>query len=343
MSRAADPLDALSAEERAAAPAREQPEWTDPMLATLTDERFDDPGWIYERKLDGVRLLTFVEDGHVRLTTRNRKRRNATYPDVVEAFEAMEPPDGIYDGEVVAFEGNVSSFQRLQERSGVEEEAEARERAKKVAVYLYLFDVLHLAGHDLTALPLDARKRVLEAALDYEGGRIRYLEHRRENGVTYWKQACEKGWEGVIAKDASSPYVHARSKSWLKFKCVNEQELVVGGFTEPGGERVGFGAMLLGYYDGGDLVYAGKVGTGWNDATLRELRNRMDALERKTSPFDRGDPDTDGVHWITPDLVAEIGFTEWTDDGRLRHPRYLGMRADKDARDVVRERPQSSS
>lgn len=338
MTTATDLLDVLTDEERDQVDETDRPEWTSPMLATLTDERFDDPDWIYERKLDGIRALAFVEDGDVRLMTRNRKNRNATYPDLVDALEGLQPRDGIYDGEIVAFDGDVTSFSRLQERSQVQDETEARRRAKRVAVYLYLFDVLHIAGRDVTGLPLRARKKLLKRAIDY-GDRIRFLSHRNETGVAFWEEACGKGWEGVIAKDGTSAYVHGRSKKWLKFKCVNEQELVVGGFTEPEGERVGFGAMLLGYYEDGDFVYAGKVGTGWDDETLRELRGRMDRLERKTSPFDRGEPDAKDVHWITPKLVAEIGFTEWTDDGRLRHPRYLGLRGDKDPEDVVRERP----
>ena len=335
-----DVFDSLDPELREKVAERKQPEWTAPMLATLTDERFDDPDWIYERKLDGVRLLVFRKDGAVRLMTRNEKERNATYPEIVDALEG-HGPDLVADGEVVAFEGEVTSFSRLQDRMQVEDEDEARERAEETPVILYLFDLLHLEGHDVTGLPLRARKGLLREAVAWEDP-IRFTSHRNEEGVAYWKEACDKGWEGVIAKDATSTYVHSRSKKWLKFKCVNRQELVVGGFTEPEGERVGFGALLLGYYRDGDLVYAGKVGTGWDDQTLEDLRSRMDGLERKTTPFDEADGGSlpsQGVHWITPKLVAEVGFTEWTDDGRLRHPRFLGLRDDKDPEDVVRERP----
>lgn len=344
------PLDRLADGARAKVEARSQPEWTEPMLATLTDRRFSDPGWIYERKLDGVRLLIFRKDGVVRLMTRNRKNRSATYPELVEALEGRGP-DLVADGEVVTFDGDVTSFSRLQGRIQVNDEDEARRRATEIPVVLYLFDLLHIDGHDLTAVPLRERKKVLQAALDWADP-LRFTPHRNEEGEAYWEEACRKGWEGVIAKEAASPYVHSRSKKWLKFKCGHRQELVIGGFTEPKGERVGFGALLLGYYAGDDLVYAGKVGTGWDDATLRELRNRMDRLERKTPPFaDPGDADEDdplsanrklpskGVHWITPKMVAEVGFTEWTDAGFLRHPRYQGLREDKEAGEVVRERP----
>jgi bifunctional non-homologous end joining protein LigD len=319
------------------------------MLATLTDARFSDPEWIYERKLDGVRLLVFRDGGELRLMTRNRKERGATYPELRDALQGGPDLDFVADGEVVAFDGAVTSFARLQSRIQVEDEEEARRRSRDVPVLLYLFDLLHLDGHDLTAVPLRDRKKVLKATLDWQDP-IRFTPHRNRDGVAYWRTACEKGWEGVIAKDATAPYVHGRSRTWLKFKCVHRQELVVGGFTEPQGERVGFGALLLGYHRDGDLIYAGKVGTGWDDDALRTLRRRMDGLERKTPPYagagsseesppENADLPRNGVHWLTPRLVVEVGFTEWTDDGRLRHPRYLGIREDKDASDVVRERP----
>ena len=336
------PLDVLDEGEREQVEETGQPEWVEPMLATLTDDRFSDPEWIFERKLDGVRLLVFREDGAVRLVTRNRKERGVTYPEVVDALEGRGP-DMIADGEVVAFDGDVTSFSKLQQRMQVSDEDEARARASSAPVKLYLFDLLHVDGYDVTALPLRRRKAILRNAVTWEDP-VRFTRHRNEEGEAYWREACEKGWEGVIAKDARSPYVHSRSRKWLKFKCGNEQELVVGGFTEPQGERVGFGALLLGYHEDGGLRYAGKVGTGWDDDTLQSLRRRMDGLERETSPFDAGDPPEgdEGVHWITPKLVAQVGFTEWTDDGRLRHPRFLGLRQDKEPGEVVRERPASS-
>lgn len=330
------PREVLGDEARGALEGAGFPDWVEPMLATLTDNPFSDPGWIYERKLDGVRVLAFKAGSEVRLLSRSRKDQNVRYPELVEALEGL---DGsfVVDGEVVAFEGDVTSFSRLQSRSQIQDPEEAR--ASGIDVYYYLFDILHLDGYDVTAVELRDRKRLLREALKYEDP-IRFTPHRNEEGEAFLAEACEAGWEGLIAKDASSTYVHSRSRKWLKLKCVQRQELVVGGFTEPEGERIGFGALLVGYYEDEALIYAGKVGTGYDDDTLRRLRDRMDALERKTPPFADADEIPDGgVHWVTPELVGEVGFTEWTEGGKLRHPRFLGLRDDKAPEDVVRERP----
>jgi DNA ligase D-like protein (predicted ligase) len=211
------------------------------------------------------------------------------------------------------------------------------EQAKEtgIPVYYYVFDILYLEGCDTTALALRTRKALLKRAFSFPDP-IRFLTHRNAEGEAYLKGACKKGWEGVIAKDAHSKYVHGRSTRWLKFKCVNQQEFVIGGFTDPHGERTGFGALLVGYYENDSLVYAGKVGTGYDEETLKRLRERFSSLVRKTSPFDT-DVNEKEVHWVSPKLVAEIGFTEWTSDHRLRHPRFLGLRRDKDPTEVVRE------
>ncbi len=331
-----DPTEILGEDARDALEEAGFPDWVDPMLATLTDRPFSDPGWIYERKLDGVRVLAFKDGEDVQLYSRNRKDQNVRYPELVEALEAL---DGsfVVDGEVVAFEGSVTSFSKLQDRSQIQSAEEAR--ASDVDVFYYLFDIMHLNGRDVTAVALRHRKHLLREALDHADP-IRFTTHRNEEGETYLEEACRDGWEGLIAKDASSPYLHSRSRKWLKLKCVHQQELVIGGFTEPEGERIGFGALLVGYYDGGDLVYAGKVGTGYNHETLRRLRDRMDSLERETRPFDEpAEIREKDVHWITPELVGEFGFTEWTDHGKLRHPRFLGLREDKAPEDVVREEP----
>lgn len=330
------PLDILSEEARGRLREREQPEWTSPMLATLTDDHFSDPEWIFERKLDGVRLLAFRRADRVRLVTRNRKDRNPAYPEIVEALEGLDRDDFIADGEVVAFEGTLTSFSRLQGRMKITDPQEAR--ATGIAVYYYLFDLLHLDGHDVTGLALRDRKRLLEAALEFEDP-LRRLPHRNEEGEAYLEEACGKWWEGIIAKRAQSEYVHGRSRDWLKFKCVNRQEFVIGGWTDPQGERVGLGAILIGYHEDEELVYAGKVGTGFDDETLEELAGRLESLERKTPPFPGDGLPRKGVHWATPKLVAEVGFTEWTGDGKLRHPRFVGLRHDKDPDDVVREGP----
>jgi bifunctional non-homologous end joining protein LigD len=305
------------------------------MLATLTKERFSDPDWIYERKLDGVRCLAFYRDEKIRLMSRNKNEMNETWPDLVEELEANQRGSFIADGEIVAFEGNRTSFARLQQRIGVEDASKARHT--DVRAYLYLFDLLHLDSYDTTKIPLRERKRLLKKAISFTE-HVRYTPHRNEDGEAYLKEACRKGWEGLIAKDARAPYEHKRSKNWLKFKCVHQQELVIGGFTDPHGSRIGFGALLVGYYEDEALKYAGKVGTGYDDELLRDLRKRLDELERDSSPFDE-EVSGKEVHWVKPKLVAELGFTEWTRKGRLRHPRFLGLRKDKNPRDVHREGP----
>jgi bifunctional non-homologous end joining protein LigD len=332
-----DLFDALSDEARARLRARAQPDWTEPMLATLTDEPFSDPDWIYERKLDGVRCLVFRKGARVRLVSRNRNGMNGTWPELVRELEREPCEDFVADGEIVAFEGRRTSFSRLQGRIGLHEASDARHSG--ITVYLYLFDVMHLAGHDTCALPLRARKGLLKRGLSFRG-HVRYTPHRNERGEAYLEEACAKGWEGLIAKDATAPYVHERSRKWLKFKCQHGQELVIGGYTDPQGSRKGFGALLVGYYDGGELRYAGKVGTGYDDETLEKLAARLGRLERKTSPF-AGEVREKGAHFVRPALVGEFGFTEWTDDGKLRHPRFLGLRTDKEPEDVHRERPEA--
>jgi bifunctional non-homologous end joining protein LigD len=324
-----NPFVALSERERGLLRPAAPPDWIEPMAATLTDRRFDDPNWVFERKLDGVRCLAFkgADDG-VRLLSRNRLSQNARFPEVVAALERQPAEDLVVDGEVVAFEGSRTSFSRL-----------ARRAREPVAVYLYLFDLLHLDGHDTRRLPLRPRKALLRRAVAF-GGPLRFTPHRNTRGRALFGDACRKGWEGLIAKRADSPYVGKRSRDWLKLKCGNEQELVIGGYTEPHGSREELGALLLGYYDRGRLRYAGKVGTGFDRATLRDLARRLAPLRRPDSPFADEAPARSTI-WVQPRLVAQIGFSEWTRDGRLRHPRFLGLREDKDPRDVVREKPRS--
>lgn len=311
-----------------------QPEWMEPMLATLTHEHFSDPDWIYERKLDGERCLVFRDGEEIRLLSRNRQKINTQYPELVEALARMAEEPFIVDGEIVAFEDGTTSFQRLQGRINLSSEEEARQ--SDVDVYLYLFDILYWRRYDLTQVPLRQRKQLLKHAFAFSDP-IRFMTHRTGEGEKFFHEACKKGWEGVIAKKGDGAYVHSRSRNWLKFKCVRQQEFVIGGFTEPHGERIGFGALLLGYYEGDQLRYAGKVGTGFTDETLRTLHERLSALERKTPPFDDEGLPLDEVHWVAPQLVAEIGFGEWTEENRLRQPRYLGLRRDKAAEEVVKE------
>jgi bifunctional non-homologous end joining protein LigD len=329
-------LDAVPEEQRRLLRRRRHPRWVPPMLATLTEDHFSDPSWIYERKLDGVRVLAFRNGRSVRLLSRNQLEDSVAYPEIAEALSEQDAADVVVDGEVVAFEGRQTSFARLQGRLGLRDPRRAR--GTRIAIKYYIFDVMHLEGHDLTRLPLRTRKAVLRRTFEYRDP-LRFLVHRVEHGVRYLDEACGKGWEGLIAKRAAAPYIGGRSRDWLKFKCVADQELVIGGFTDPKGSRAGFGALLVGYYEDGALVYAGKVGTGFNGRLLADLRARLDRLERPEPAFNRGVLPRSGVHWVEPALVAQIGFTEWTGDGRLRHPRFMGLRRDKDPRDVVRERP----
>ena len=298
------------------------------MKAVLSDEPFSDPGWIFERKLDGVRCIAHRNRSGVRLLSRTDRDMSAQFPELVAALEAEPSADFVLDGEIVAFDRRgVTSFSRLQRRG--------RER---VAVYLYVFDLLRHEGEDLRELPVRERKARLRRALRFEGG-LHFTPHRNEHGEELFAEACRKGLEGIIAKRADSPYRATRSRDWLKLKCHAEQELVIGGFTAPQGSRTDFGALLVGYHEDGRLEYAGKVGTGFDGATLAELGGLLRKLERGSSPFAEVHPVPRGTHWVKPELVAQIGFTEWTRDGRLRHPRYLGLRDDKPATDVVRERP----
>jgi len=329
-------LDRLPDAARDQAREADLPEWTAPMLATLVHDAFSDPDWIYERKLDGERCLAFKEDGVVRLRSRNRQALDGAYPEVVEALADQSADGFVIDGEVVAFAGRTTSFARLQERMQKTDPDAAR--ATGVAVYYYVFDVLHCAGHDVTRVPLRERKGLLRDLLDF-GDPLRFTAHRNEDGEAYLEDACRRGWEGLVAKDAGSRYVHSRSRKWQKFRCSRRQELVIGGFTEPQGERTGLGALLLGFYRDGELRYAGKVGTGFDRETLQRLRDRLDRRERQTPPFAGGKLPHQGVHWVRPDLVAEVAFTEWTREERLRHPRYLGLRRDKTARKVRKEEP----
>jgi bifunctional non-homologous end joining protein LigD len=316
-----DPLAGLPEQARQRVVAIEQPSWTDPMLATLTDRRFSDPGWVFEPKFDGERCLAFRKGPQVRLLSRNRKRLNDHYPELAEALAAQEANDFVVDGEVVAFQGGRSSFARLQRRMQLGDPEAARRSG--VAVHLYLFDVLHMHGHDVTRLGLRQRKAVPRRLLAFRDP-LRLTPHRNADGEAFWRQACRKGWEGVIAKRADAPYRHDRSGDWLKFECVNQQEFVIGGYTDPKGSRHGFGALLLGYWQGDDLVYAGKVGTGFDHELLERLRRRLASLERARPPFSLGRLPSAEVHWVRPELVAQIGFSEWTGDGQLRGPHLPG-------------------
>jgi bifunctional non-homologous end joining protein LigD len=293
------------------------PAWIEPMAATLTQERFAGPAWIFERKLDGIRLLAFKHGPDVRLLSRNRLPLNASYPSIVGAIANLPVHDVILDGEATGGWGPSSS-----------------DTATRRTVAYHVFDIPWLEGRDVTSLALDARRELLRSLpLQSPLERVVSLDEPEP-----WARACREGWEGVIAKRRDSPYEHRRSPHWLKMKCEASQELVVGGFTDPQGGRVGLGALLVGYFEHDDFVFAGKVGTGFDTKLLLDLRAQLDAVEIATAPFTKavGLPRV-RAHWVRPQIVVQVAFIEWTVHGKLRHSRLLGVRAGKPAREVVRE------
>jgi bifunctional non-homologous end joining protein LigD len=289
------------------------PEWLEPMAATLTQDRFTGADWLFERKFDGIRLLAYKRGKNVRLYSRNRLVQDL--PAVAAAIATLPVDEVILDGEV-DWDGR-SAY--------------------------HVFDILWLDGRLVTSLPLEERRALLKQIPFAAPMRRVELLH----GDEPWERARKERWEGVIAKRRGSPYEHRRSTHWLKMKCEASQELVVGGFTDPQGARVGLGALLVGYYEGPpspgsgearDFVYAGKLGTGFDTKLLLDLRRRLDAIEIPSSPFTKakGLPRL-RAHWARPEIVVQVAFVEWTVHGKLRHPRLIGVRFDKTASEVVRE------
>jgi bifunctional non-homologous end joining protein LigD len=287
-------------------PATNMPDWLEPMAATLTGDRFSGRDWLFERKFDGIRLLAYKAGAAVRLYSRNRLPQHL--PALSKAIADLPVAEIILDGEVT-WDGS----------------------------RYHVFDILWLNGRAVTGLPVEDRRALLQT-LPLDGPMERVELVALVGDEEPWERARREGWEGVIAKRRGSPYEHRRSKHWLKMKCEASQELVVGGFTDPQGARVGLGALLVGYYDGRDFVFAGKIGTGFDTTLLLDLRQRFDAIELPASPFTTGTgvPRL-RVHWVRPQVVVQVAFTEWTVHGKLRHPRLLGVRLDKDARHVTRE------
>jgi bifunctional non-homologous end joining protein LigD len=281
------------------------PEWVVPMAATLTQERFTGPEWIFERKLDGIRMLAFKNAADVKLYSRNRLPQH--YPAVAEAIAQLPARNLILDGEA------------------------AWDASSRIAYHV--FDILWLEDRSVMSLPLDERRELLRNFRFHAP-----LAHVPEvKGNKPWEHACREGWEGVIAKRRTSAYEQRRSPHWLKMKCEASQELVVGGFTEPQGSRVGLGALLVGYFEGDDFVFAGKIGTGFDTKMLLDLRGRLDKLEIANSPFTKAKGLPRRAHWVSPRIVVQVAFIEWTVHGKLRHPRLLHIRYDKSPREVVRE------
>jgi ATP-dependent DNA ligase len=284
--------------------AAKMPDWLEPMAATLTQDRFIGPDWLFERKFDGIRLLAYKRGTDVQLYSRNRLPQDL--PVLARTIANLPVHEVILDGEVTW--GGRSAY--------------------------HVFDILWLNGQAVTALPLEDRRALLqELPFEPPMRRVELVDDQAP-----WERARREGWEGVIAKRRGSPYEHRRSKHWLKMKCETSQAFVVGGFTDPQGARVGLGALLVGYYEEDALVFAGKLGTGFDTRLLLGLRRRLDAIELPESPFTiaTGLPRL-RTHWVRPEIVVQVAFIEWTVHGKLRHPRLIGLRLDKDARDVIRE------
>ena len=311
------------------------------MLCTLVEQPFDDPAWIFEPKLDGLRVLCRFDGRRVKLISRNDKEQNVSFPEIVAALERAVKKRAEVDGEIVCLdEHGLSSFRLLQQRFHITNAAEVQRRRRQYPAYLYLFDILSFDGRQLTGLPLVERKEILKRAVRWSD-KIRLTEGTIGKGTKLFNSMCRAGGEGIVAKRLTSTYRGGqRSEAWLKIKCQQRQEFVIGGFTNPQRSRVGLGALLVGYFKDLKLVYAGKVGTGFDNKTLLNLRQRLDRIEQKESPFVLGEkpPRLKSVHWVRPELVAEIAFSEWTQNGLLRHPRFEGLRMDKKAKQVVREK-----
>jgi bifunctional non-homologous end joining protein LigD len=312
----------------------ELPKSLSPQLATPVKQPPVAEGWIFEPKLDGYRVLCRIENGRAKILTRRGNDWTDRFSAITEAAQALPCRSAVLDGEAVVLDARgLTSFQSLQNAL-----AEGGS-----SIVLVAFDILHLDGWDLRGAALRERKKVLRDLLDAAPQAIRYSEHVEENGAAFFEEACRLGLEGVIAKRAEDPYREVRTKSWLKVKCQQREEFVIVGFTDPSGSRTGLGALLLGTRKETDspLRYAGKVGTGFNERSLKMLRARLEPLQRPTPPVEPSSARgvARGVHWVEPKLAAEIAYSEWTADGRLRHPIFRGLREDKPAKEIVKERP----
>jgi bifunctional non-homologous end joining protein LigD len=329
--RARPPVDPSGTEGAREAPI---PDFIRPQLATLVKQSPAGDNWLHEIKLDGYRMICRIERGKVRMVSRNGNEWTAKFPEIAKALARLPVQSAWIDGEVVVLQKNgVSSFQALQN---------ALSGPHAANLHFYAFDLPYLDGYDLRQAPLVERKRLLEQLLAGAPAILHYSPHVQGQGREFYEQGCRLKLEGVIAKLADAPYSSGRGRSWVKVKCIQRQEMVIGGYTDPEGSRTGLGALLLGVYEpGGKLRYSGRVGTGFNEATLKDLRRRLGKLEQDTAPFHNPPRgwDAKGAHWVKPELVGEVAFTEWTNEGTLRHPSFQGLRLDKKPREVVREIP----
>lgn len=293
-----------------------------PMLATLVPQPFHQPGWVYEEKYDGVRALAYRRGRRVRLYSRSLEDMTAEFSEIARAVRDLSDGNLVLDGEIVAFDRHgVSRFQLLQRRA-------LDERMQPVFA---IFDCLERDRVELVRRPLAERRRALEAIVPSRGAVLLRARRLPPNGLTAYRIAQKRGWEGIVAKDDASPYEPGRrSRNWLKVKCRKQGEFVIGGFTPPAGQRQHFGALLVGLFDGPALRFVGKVGTGFSRQTLTDLSARMRALRTDESPF-RPAPREAGITWVRPELVAQVSFAEWTASGKLRQPVFLGLRHDKKA------------
>ncbi|MGC2322188.1 MAG: non-homologous end-joining DNA ligase [Terriglobales bacterium] len=319
-----------------------------PMLATLVDKPFDDDEWLFEIKWDGYRAVAFLDKGKVRLVSRNQNDLTAEYPELKDLASHVRARSAILDGEIVALdEHGRSSFSLMQQRTGFREPGRRGARNPSIPILYYAFDLLYLDGSSLFKVDLEKRKELL-ARIVASGENLRYSDHYVGQGTALYGAAAEKGLEGIVAKRRRSCYLQKRSREWLKMKITQRQECVIGGYTDPKGSREHFGSVILGLYDDqGHLVHVGQAGSGFTQATHADMWRRLQELKTSRSPFYGRVQTGRGMHWVKPELVAEIKFTEWTHETeggglKMRAPVYEGLRFDKKPRDCVFVEPRSA-
>ena len=316
------------------------------MLATLVEEPFDDPQWIYEVKWDGYRAVAFIDGGKARLVSRNQNDLTAEFPEIAATMKSLPLENAILDGEVVALDdAGRPSFSLMQQRTGMTHPGARTSRNRGVPIVYYAFDLLYLDGYNLMAAGLEQRKEMLRLIIPDDRGFLRYSDHYPEQGTALYGVARDKGLEGIVAKLRSGPYVQKRSREWLKIKITRRQECVITGYTDPKGSRTNFGSIVLGLYDPtGRLVHVGNAGSGFSGATHATLWKKLSAMQAEKNPFGEKIESTRKPHWVRPELVAEIKFSEWAHEGehggfKMRAPIFQGLRFDKKPRECVFEFP----